>query len=204
MRWSLFDSKNTSTLDDVRQKLGVSSERLKELQFALDVAKAKVHLARPSSKNVGRRVLREEAVTNNLVQNYVTQLDRGHLSLTAEVLDFFQAHPKKKILGILNAEGVRRPLQERIRAEDVVLVTELGVRGGVKKAFKLNVDNGGRINMLRVTAGNPKVKDKGLYKAKTVSKATQCSRANQKKGRSSTHETDHRAQKTVFIILESA
>lgn len=207
MRWSIFDPNNASTLNEVRQKFGVSSDRLNELQKALRVAKAKIRSARSSrSKETHPRMLRAMEVIESMVLGCEPQQNRRTLLPAVDIPKNFQTFTRKEILEVFNKKVVRSKLQRLMHQGDsFVFVCDVGVRGGVKKVYKLDTDHTGRIEISLVIPENPKVvPGAGLFSATIVDKLSQSTGKHQKKSHSSAQqaETANNSQKKPRVRIQ--
>lgn len=147
MKWSIFDDKNQVTLDEVREKYGVTAERLNELKVALAKTKRKL-----SDGNL-TQVQSQSEQRSQAITAFRKAVENTHFYSRRDVLTLFNR-------GILKTK-VRDLMQTGL---NVAYVDAVSAKAGATKVYKFETDKSGRIKLFVATPDNPlEVESSGLY-----------------------------------------
>lgn len=150
MKWSIFDSKNNTTLDDVRSKYSVSSARLDELRAAMESVKSSLAKHERTDAAVSQRHEAEVALRN--------AVSGSHFYSRKEVLQALNQGPLKTTVVDLMQKGLL-----------FAYVDEVSTKVGAIKVYAIKKDRLGRIKLLAATPNNPQeAVSSGLYSVSIV------------------------------------
>lgn len=152
MKWSIFDSKNQVTLDEVREIYGVTAERLNELKAALEKTKRKL----------GR---------GNLAQMPSQSEQRSQaINALKKAVENTHFHSRKDVLTAFNRGTLRAKVRELMQTGiNVAYVDTVSVKAGATKVYKFEAGKSGRIRLFVATPDNPnEVESSGLYSVTVI------------------------------------
>jgi hypothetical protein len=168
MKWSIFDEANQATLNEVREKYGVTTERLNELRGALVQAKRKIE--------------------HGNLQVQPEQLSQAIAALKKAV-ENTRISSRRDALTVFNSGDLKTKFRSLMQTGlNVAYVDAVNDKMGAIKVYKFETDKSGRIRLFAATPDNPnEVEGSGLYSVAIIDSSK--SKTSAKTFRPRTHST---------------